>query len=217
MEWGMQMDIKPIETIYNGYRFRSRLEARWAVFFDALGAKYEYEPEGFYITKSYGDHSGMYLPDFYLPDFDVYAEVKGSDEQLKIDSAKIGDAIDYKNTPMSQKGLILLGPIPYQEYSIPYFDILYWHKGVCSTKCLFDIGPAFEHGEFYNERSESEYWCFYGITDNVDYGAPLPSKVSVNAQYQHFENTTFCEFRILNECYKKARQSRFEHGEKPTF
>ena len=28
--------IKAIETVYNGYRFRSRLEARWAVFFDAL-------------------------------------------------------------------------------------------------------------------------------------------------------------------------------------
>ena len=41
------MDIKPIETYYNGYRFRSRLEARWAVFFDALGVPYEYEPEGF--------------------------------------------------------------------------------------------------------------------------------------------------------------------------
>jgi hypothetical protein len=33
--------IKTIETIYNGYRFRSRLEARWAVFFDAMGIKYD--------------------------------------------------------------------------------------------------------------------------------------------------------------------------------
>jgi hypothetical protein len=32
---------------YNGYRFRSRLEARWAVFFDELGVAYRYEPEGF--------------------------------------------------------------------------------------------------------------------------------------------------------------------------
>lgn len=40
-------EIKSIETYYNGYRFRSRLEARWAVFFDAAGIKYEYEPEGF--------------------------------------------------------------------------------------------------------------------------------------------------------------------------
>lgn len=50
--------IKPIETYYNGYRFRSRLEARWAVFFDALGVKYEYEPEGFQTP------AGYYLPDF---------------------------------------------------------------------------------------------------------------------------------------------------------
>jgi hypothetical protein len=39
------MDIKPIETRYNGYRFRSRLEARWAVFFDTLGIEYQYELE----------------------------------------------------------------------------------------------------------------------------------------------------------------------------
>ena len=31
----MEKSIKPIETNYKGYRFRSRLEARWAVFFDA--------------------------------------------------------------------------------------------------------------------------------------------------------------------------------------
>src|SRR5262245_3495425 len=36
--------IQPIETIYRGYRFRSRLEARWAVFFQTLGVPWEYEP-----------------------------------------------------------------------------------------------------------------------------------------------------------------------------
>jgi hypothetical protein len=39
--------LKPIETFYRGYRFRSRLEARWAVFMDAAGIVWEYEPEGF--------------------------------------------------------------------------------------------------------------------------------------------------------------------------
>jgi hypothetical protein len=39
--------MQAIETAYNGYRFRSRLEARWAVFFDALGIRYQYEKEGF--------------------------------------------------------------------------------------------------------------------------------------------------------------------------
>ena len=38
-------DIKTIETEYDGHRFRSRLEARWAVFFNAVGLTYEYEIE----------------------------------------------------------------------------------------------------------------------------------------------------------------------------
>lgn len=55
------MEIKPIETVYKGYRFRSRLEARWAVFFDAVGMAWEYETAGF-------DMDGMrYLPDFHIP------------------------------------------------------------------------------------------------------------------------------------------------------
>jgi hypothetical protein len=65
---------KPIETIYPwpyGYRFRSRLEARWAVFFDALGVPYEYEKEGY-------EFNGVrYLPDFWLPAQDCWVEIKG--------------------------------------------------------------------------------------------------------------------------------------------
>ena len=56
------MDIKPIETEYKGYRFRSRLEARWAVFFDACGFKWDYEPEGYEVGGV------KYLPDFRLYD-----------------------------------------------------------------------------------------------------------------------------------------------------
>jgi hypothetical protein len=65
--------MKPIETYYNGYRFRSRLEARWAVFFDALDIDYEYEPEGYELKNG-----KRYLPDFYLPTFNggLYCEVK---------------------------------------------------------------------------------------------------------------------------------------------
>ena len=53
--------VKAIDTEYNGHRFRSRLEARWAVFFDSLGVKYQYELEGFDLDGVY------YLPDFWLP------------------------------------------------------------------------------------------------------------------------------------------------------
>ena len=74
--------IKAIETVYNGYRFRSRLEARWAVFFDTLGIEYQYEPEGFDLGNGI-----WYLPDFWLPDFELWVEIKGTepshDEQSK--------------------------------------------------------------------------------------------------------------------------------------
>jgi hypothetical protein len=53
--------VKAIDTEYNGYLFRSRLEARWAVFFDSLDIKYRYEVEGFDLDGVY------YLPDFWLP------------------------------------------------------------------------------------------------------------------------------------------------------
>jgi hypothetical protein len=64
--------IKAIQTQYKGYNFRSRLEARWAVFFDALDVDWQYEPEGFDLP------SGMYLPDFYLPNVDdgLWVEIK---------------------------------------------------------------------------------------------------------------------------------------------
>lgn len=63
--------IKAIETKYKGCRFRSRLEARYAVLFDSLGMEWHYEPEGFEL-----EHYGRYLPDFYLPQIDMWAEVK---------------------------------------------------------------------------------------------------------------------------------------------
>lgn len=63
--------MKPIETRYAGYHFRSRLEARWAVFFDSLGIRWEYEPQGYDLP------AGPYLPDFLLHlDPDVIFEVK---------------------------------------------------------------------------------------------------------------------------------------------
>lgn len=67
----MNGTIKAIETRYKGYRFRSRLEARWAVFFDALGLDWEYEKEGFDL----GRH-GRYLPDFYITTLKVWVEIK---------------------------------------------------------------------------------------------------------------------------------------------
>lgn len=67
----MTSEIKPIETVYRGYRFRSRLEARWAVFFDNASIPFEYEKEGFDVRGTW------YLPDFWLPEQRCWVEIKG--------------------------------------------------------------------------------------------------------------------------------------------
>lgn len=63
-------DLIPIDTAYDGYLFRSRLEARWATFFNHMGWNYLYEREGFKLE------CGYYLPDFYFPEIKVWGEVK---------------------------------------------------------------------------------------------------------------------------------------------
>ena len=79
----MKAKIKPIETIYNGYKFRSRLEARWAVFFDKMHIRYEYELEGFELPNG-----KMYLPDFYLPSLDMFVDIKPSFQKMTIDDIR---------------------------------------------------------------------------------------------------------------------------------
>lgn len=71
-----------IPTRYSGVQFRSRLEARWAAFFDLLGWKWEYEPI---------DLAG-YIPDFIVEHGAAVAdwsESGGPDGWLVSPSAKM--------------------------------------------------------------------------------------------------------------------------------
>lgn len=62
-----------IETWYAGCHFRSRIEARWAVFYDKLKIPWEYEKEGYHLP------SGDYLPDFWFPEQKFWVEIKGKE------------------------------------------------------------------------------------------------------------------------------------------
>ncbi len=53
------------EWAYNGITFNSRMAAQWAVYFDVVGIEYEYHGKG--------------IPDFWLPQVEMYASVKGED------------------------------------------------------------------------------------------------------------------------------------------
>lgn len=222
------MDIKPIETVYNGYRFRSRLEARWAVFFDAGNIKYQYEPEGFEYDLADGEKC-RYLPDFFLPEQKVYVEVKGSKDALSKDFCKLASAIDFDATPIARHGLLILGEVPnYEKISwgnIPMFTYLF--RG--------EKGVRVEHAIFFEMERWTEEGCMrrcvnvicgnhnvlaymYSYqSDYIDARDSMPSFVTTDEMYTHNSLRSFKpdNMELLVSSYKKARQARFEHGETP--
>lgn len=134
--------MKAIETRYKGYRFRSRLEARWAVFFDAIPLAWEYEPEGVVLP------SGPYLPDFYLPRFDVWAEVKPADDTFNWPQAF--ELAAYKKRPV----LALIGspadtwlPIAIPAFTFNYLDGR--EETIPPYQDYFDIGATIGDGRFW--------------------------------------------------------------------
>lgn len=216
------MSIKPIETYYNGYRFRSRLEARWAVFFDAAGIKYQYEPEGFEVGE------WKYLPDFYLPDLGVYVEVKPNIEKLRADSEKLAWMVDF-NGPCA-KGLLILGQIPNvnmfsQDFeckpNIPKFLICYWEKKWVEARFA-----TFTKNGFLL-KDEDLPACVTSAPDLIDFNM-RPFRLEFSDLYltsfdfvlRSAQNERIlCDLRywdmIPYDAYEKARYARFEHGETP--
>ena len=101
----MVSQIRAIETEWRGCLFRSRLEARWAVYFEALCIDWEYEPEGFVL-----DDGRQYLPDFLLHGIegrggpDLYVEVKG--HMSEHDMEKVRGFAEHRP-------IYIVGSIPY--------------------------------------------------------------------------------------------------------
>jgi hypothetical protein len=143
---------KAIETHYKGYRFRSRLEARWAVFFDRLEITWEYEPQGYKLSDG-----SLYLPDFFLPSIDIYVEVKpnvGFDDAMMIGRQFAAD---------SRKGVLLAIGVPEPKgYWVCFADhdagggfIWFGGEGRARSAALIAASNAaksarFEHGESPN-------------------------------------------------------------------
>ena len=70
-------NIEAVQTRYKQIFFRSRAEARWALFMDMLSIPYEYEPEKYQLsTKRYIPDFLVRLPEGYSSEA-FFIEVKG--------------------------------------------------------------------------------------------------------------------------------------------
>ena len=203
--------IKAIETRYKGYKLRSRLEARWAIFFDALGIKWEYEPEGFHLPDG-----SMYLPDFRVTTPDgciVFYEVKPSGTKFDQKFSAFKDALDMQAEKINDtKARLLCGD--------PMFHLMENIKvdhGICPRCGII--------GEFAYGIERCSGFTDYGC-ENCDYHTPCGGvndeengllavvepykgwiRVSDNQQSSMYS-------KVKNAC-QKARSARFEHGEQP--
>lgn len=197
--------MKAIETVYNGYKFRSRLEARWAVFFDAIGAEWEYEPEGFVLSDS-----TKYLPDFLLHNVqgrgtsEIYVEIKGvlSDEDLhKISLFSYGNG-NGGLYGEAENPIIIFGKIPEEKW---YSD-------------LYVNGKLFDKAHYKIDYSKDNNWYFYNLrfSEGDDYLTEPKAKKGGGLVLDYPDNPyDFVDMDRTLEAYRKARQARFEHGEKP--
>lgn len=202
------MDIKPIETVYNGYRFRSRLEARWAVFFDSARIPYEYEIEGYRLSDG-----SYYLPDFYLPWFHAFVEIKpkGMDAKEKAIAEKKCELLFHK------EGIVVLlceGDPADCKMRI-FCNELDDDGGGCGwEQCSFMEGP------------EGTDWdgCEFGFTKHciiiaVGNCTDYKEREYLDSSYSDcglYQRCRFTDCRSdLSEYAVKARQARFEHGESP--
>lgn len=80
-----------VATTYQGTAFQSPLEARWAVFFDAIGIVWDYE-------AAFRDLDGLLVqPDFWLPQYCCFWEVRLTQ---KIDYDHFGTWAAIADTPV---------------------------------------------------------------------------------------------------------------------
>jgi hypothetical protein len=181
------MTIAAIETRYAGCRFRSRLEARWAVFFDFIEVQWEYEPQGYRIHDWAGAvWSGAYLPDFRL-NGEWWVEVKGAPTVDDVRKAAAA-AIPHGGLP-GDGGILLLGPMGNGLDDAAEVE-LKWHKG---DIYFGDLILASDSGDF-NEtvaKAVAQQW-----------GHPRPDLDFAGSQ------------PLRKAALDVARSARFEHGER---
>lgn len=221
----MTATISPIETTYAGCRFRSRLEARWAVFFDALGIRWEYEAQGYELgwrldlARLEKGEVIHYLPDFWLPDHRMFAEVKGSwthDECWRfLNAAAALSENGGGGGCTSGHNTVLLGPVPTPGgYDDRAPVRLHLHKGDLSATPWTGEVPRDSCNRYDREKG---YW-----TEKFPDFLFGPGDVANDAENSLFvpKDELLRGMRLsgppgrrYQSALRAARSARFEHGE----
>lgn len=202
------MTIGAIETKYAGCKFRSRLEARWAVFFDTLGIQWKYEDQGYEVDGC------RYLPDFWLPDCEVWAEVKGDPNGLRDDYKRMQTVLGPKSPlPGFKDGktsLLVLGDVPAISYGVTVLHpILTLASGVLARSWGFFVPTKSGGHTLVKDRGQT---CISILFGKYHWTDPHDTPDSTAWDIEPWVLDTPGAFRPVLDAYKAAREARFEHG-----
>ena len=136
-------------TTYNGVTYRSRTEARWAVFFDALGVTHKYEPEAIKLSTGVG-----YLPDFWIDDFKAWFEVKPSDEAIVTEECAKARQLAHDRAG-TRVWLAMGAPNADKPNILPLND---WAANVTIEEIL--AAPENRYMILEDRRDEDVYWLY---------------------------------------------------------
>jgi len=214
--------IKAIETSYAGCRFRSRLEARWAVFFDSLGLKWDYEPQGYMVGRRLYLEPRTYLPDFFLPGFNAWVEVKGDAsniEPLYLYSAAMELAELHGDNNRNRPSLILLGDIPRPSDFATCHNVLVHHKGDCLLGTMgFGDNSSWGRSERIMLVNDALNHCWWAGEARCSHAPDDLSECWVYGTAHHALFKSWDDFwpadKDVTRAHFAARSARFEHGER---
>jgi hypothetical protein len=197
-----------IQTEYKGYLFRSRLEARWAVFLDKIGMEWKYETEGYEVDGH------RYLPDFWLPEIGAWAEAKGDPQGLRKEWLRMKTILGQQSPlPGFAEGvtsLVILGDVPDPGYGrVALHPALSRRSGVLERTWGFFVPSKGGGSQFVSDAKQSFLYMLFGKYAWTDASTSADSKAW---DLDTWILDTTGSFTPINEAYRAARQSRFEHG-----
>ena len=196
--------VRAISTEYKGYLFRSRLEARWAVFFDKLGIDYEYEPEGIVLSDG-----TFYLPDFYLPRFHCYFEVKRAGLKDTEEGKEAIRRISSGADDLEWAGIIAFGDPADDNIWIYCQESNDGSAGNYDGPVTFGIHPTLREPYLFAEWDRRERVFYDSFGEEMK---EIPMETGMDGLYTYGD---FVNRKVLL-ARKAARQARFEHGERPS-
>ena len=229
------------KTLFKGHVFDTRLEARWAVFFDHCGVVWRYKPGAYRLSNG-----EVYTPTFMLCDVDCRGNVNGKlfvavvreltyQDAENItrfhDDSHLSSTLNEEEAPPTQKRVCVWTPEGIDTGN-PILVVSHIPEGDSSGALLnycasFGANNAYDgfrkshpswygRADFAGERDGYVYPYPYNFaTVDNDYFPAMPSVRPDGRFYLCGHDCNYlCEVddKITVAAYDAARQARFDHG-----